>query len=158
MKSTYIALIASFVFGLFIPVSCGSGDNVFKTSLKTAGKAAGVEVPWPHYLPEGYILDDNIIIENENISILISNKTNKIKTDIFWRPSGTIPYRIDGNKPTIDINGITAQLLVNEENTHIIWNWYPEKYKPGLMIIQLYAPNTVPLSELISIARSINCD
>ena len=66
------------------------------------------------------------------------------------------PYRVDKNEPTIDVNGIAAQLIENDTETLIVWNWVPEQLSRGFLILQLHAAKEVPVSELALMARSIS--
>jgi hypothetical protein len=128
-------------------------------SLEKAGKTVGIEIPWPHYLPEGYELSTNIVTENEYVEMVISNSKNSTKLVLLWRPSGAIPYRVDTAQDTVDINGIIGQVIsMSDSGYKIIWNWYPEKYKPGLIVCELFEPKSVPLEELTAIASSISWD
>ena len=159
MKKKSIMMVLVMVLMMVIIISCASNedDSRVKESLIEAGEVLGIEIPWPHYLPEGYEIKNVILKSNDTASLMISNGKDKlIELNILWRPEGIIPYRIDLNAPTVEFNGITGQLIESgDTKIGVVWNWYPERYQPGLIILELFAPKDLPVEELVLIAGSV---
>jgi len=143
-----------------VNISCvfNKDDSQVKKSLKEAGGKLGIEIPWPHYLPEGYEIVNVFVSDNSSATLMISDKKDRlIELKIMWRPEGLIPYRIDLNAPTVEFNGHIGQLIESgDTRIGVVWNWYPERYKPGLIVLRLLAPKDIPVSELVSIAGSVD--
>jgi hypothetical protein len=139
--------------------SCAQDSEASRVNeaLKNAGERLGIEIPVPHYLPEGYRIVNVLTSENSSATLLISNNEKQLmELEVMWRPAGSVPYRIDLNSPTVEFDGTTGQLIESgETEIGIVWNWYPERYEPGLLVITLTAPKEFPVRELTSIAASV---
>ncbi len=134
-----------------------SKEAQLEASFKEAGKTLGIEIPRPHYLPEGYEIMYVITGDGNRATLGISNDTSLIELEILWRPSGVIPYRVDLNAEIVEFNGHTGQLIESgDTKIGIVWNWFPERYKPGLIIMELFAPKDIPVEELALIAGSVD--
>src|SRR3972149_3173712 len=100
-KLIILVLIIAMVIAVNISCASDEEDLPIKDSLKEAGVALGIEIPWPHYLPEGYEIKNVFVNDNSGATLLISNNEKKlIELEVMWRPEGIIPYRIDINGPT----------------------------------------------------------
>jgi len=159
MMKKLIILILVMALTPVLNISCAfnQDDSQVKKSLKEAGEVLGIEIPWPHYLPEGYEMKNVLVSENTSVTLMISNNKNKsIGLEIIWKPTGIIPYKIDLNAPTVKFDGTTGQLVESgETKIGIVWNLYPERYNPGLIVFKLLAPKEFPVSELTFIAESV---
>ena len=155
-----LAVLFLLILAIAVNISCASDeeDLRIKDSLKEAGETLGIEIPRPHYLPEGYEIKNVFVSDNSGATLLISNNEKKlIELEVMWRPEGIIPYRIHINGPTVKFDGFTGQLIESgETKIGVVWNWYPERYKPGLIILKLSAPKDMPEEELTSIAGSVD--
>ena len=113
-----------------------------------------IEIPWPHYIPEGYEIEYTA----DKPFLIIRHKINWKQTIEFyldWDSNG-IGWRIDLAQPTIDLNGATALYIEHEDTNNIIWNWMPEETLPGLYELQLCASKNIPIEELVLIANSVD--
>ncbi len=88
----------------------------------------------------------------------MKNNSDTISLTILWLPEGIIPYKIDLTEPTMLINGNTGQWIERGESHSVVWNWYPEKYAPGLIVVTLVVPESISGDELKKIAESIDWD
>jgi hypothetical protein len=148
-----VALVAMIGYG------CAQDSEASRVNeaLKNAGERLGIVIPIPHYLPDGYRIVNVMTSDNSSATLLISNNEKQlIELEVMWRPTGLVPYRIDLDSPTVKFDGTTGQLIESgETKIVVVWNWYPERYKPGLLVITLTAPKGLPVPELASIAASV---
>lgn len=154
---------------VMLAVSCGGnseapgeGSGVFPrdVSLEEAGEVLGIDIPYPHYLPEGYEIQRVVLKNSGCVSLMISNgEGSEIRLDVSWQWEERIPFKAE--PPTVDINGPCASsgsLFEGDDKNRITWNWSPERYRPGLGILTLSASKDLPIAELILVARSVGCD
>jgi hypothetical protein len=134
-------------------------------SFQQASANWSVEIPWPHYLPEGYKIQRVhfvggrlvFVISKENGIIDFNQITDEnILLDIYWHRESTLPYKINTNQSMVDINGNHAQLNEGKDQDDISWEWSPERYKPGSFILRLSAFKNLTIPELIKTANSID--
>lgn len=124
-------------------------------NLRIISEASGIELPWPHYLPEGYLIDQ---VNGERSSVVFTISEGKnihIRLGIRWNPKSYPPYKIHLNRPTVEFNGRLGQLFEEQSENGIIWNWYPENNARSF-VLSLSASNLLPISELVKIASSID--
>jgi len=162
MRKILIVLGLILILVSLFNISCASDEDVspVKEFLTNADQALGIEIPWPHYLPEGYEITGFRVNGKIAITLTMSNsKATLLELRINWKPEGGIPYKFLPDFPTVEFNGITGQFRSDGENDiSLIWNWSPERYKPGLIVLTLSAPVDFPVSELTSIAGSVGWD
>ncbi len=142
--------------------SCGDdkGDEqIFprNASLKEAEEVLGIEIPRPHYMPPGYEVEKVILESESRVSLIFSDKNDReIELEIDWRRQAVLPYKIDSDSPTVELDGNIAQLISLDNENIIAWNWIPEQYENSLFIFQLHDTKELAVSELIMIANSVD--
>ena len=160
LKKLLSGILILVVSPLVISCSLNKDNSSIEDILQPANEALGIEIPWPHYLPEGYTMKNVMVSDNTSATLFISNDDkNSITLEIVWKQTGVIPYKIDVNRPTLEINGLLGQLLEDEKGENgVIWNWYPERYEPGLIVLKLFVPAEITVNDLKMIAESISWD
>ena len=155
---------------LIVPVGCTkevetTTEPLETTSVQTFPKEAtlaeaqaiiGVEIPTPHYLPDGYSQSMVTLVNEIAVSIAYrAPAKGGISLRIQWDPAGLPAYRIDLSQPTLELKNTTAQLEKTANNTRATWNWIPERYPKSLFGFELTAPKELTVSELIQLGNSI---
>lgn len=86
IKLVIIILVLSLVITGNLSCASNKDDAQLKKSLKKAGEVLGIEIPWPHYLPEGYKINSVYAIDSSEVSLIISDNNDKlIELDIIHR-------------------------------------------------------------------------
>ena len=136
------------------PEYFSSADEFGKFLEKYHEYMAPFEIPWPHYIPEGYKIQ---FTQDTGPFLTISNDNRqKIEYEIDWHPNGIGFWKMLPYHPIVEFNGTEGQFIENDNVNSIIWNWMPEKTKPGLYVLRLEATQNIPVEELVLIANSVD--
>lgn len=169
MKIRLFATAVSVALLVMLAVSCRGNSEAPEedpyvwprdVSLEEAGEEMGIDIPYPHYLPEGYEIQKVLLKSIGYVSLMISNgEGSEIQLDVTWYWEDKIPFKVQ--PPTVDINSpgsSSGSLFEGDDKNGITWNWSPERYRPGLGILTLSASKDLPIAELILVARSVGCE
>ena len=159
VRSLVTALSVMSIVSLVLSCSGHQGTQVFprKVSIAEAEKVLGVPIPTPHYAPPGYSLRSAALENQSAVSLSYGAKNQSdILLRINWDPEGFPPYRVDVSKPTVSLKVGLAALMEDGDKNRIAWNWIPDRYPDSLFVFQLSCPDTLPVSELILIADSVD--
>ncbi len=134
----------------------GAITNDALVSLQQISRDWGIQIPWPHHLPKGYEIQ-KVHLENSSVVFDIQEgDDDNISLEMSWNPKGGPPYKIDLGKPAVEFNGQHGQLIEDQDGNHIVWNWFPERYRPGSFVMGLDSAKSILISELVLIAASID--
>lgn len=128
-----------------------------ETTLAEAQAIIGVEIPRPHYLPDGYTQSMVTLVNESAVSIAYrAPAKGEISLRIQWDPAGLPAYKIDVSEPTLALKDKTAQLIDTGNDYRAVWNWITDRYPKSLFGVRLTVPKELGETELTMIANSID--
>ena len=166
MKKLLVLSIVALAATSLVVGGCQAGPATFtevlelsaqKVTLDEAGNVVGWEIPVPSYLPQDYKIQEiyvmgstvGLLISDEEIEWEINEFQCKMRMTIQWDSAGGIK---SVRPEPVTIGESKGQIFRRADHNDLMWNIFR---KPVVHEVRLSASKSIPIRELVKVARSV---